>query len=66
VAKKAKIMFWNYPNNPTAGVCDLAYLEKSCAFAASTTFSLCMICLFGMTFDGYKAHSFLKYPAPKT
>jgi len=28
VAKKAKLMHINYPNNPTSASCDLAFFEK--------------------------------------
>src|SRR6185437_9494075 len=31
-ARKAKLMFLNYPNNPTAGICDLKFFEKAVAF----------------------------------
>lgn len=31
-AKKAKIMFLNYPNNPTGAVCEKKFLEKALAF----------------------------------
>jgi len=58
VADNAKLMFLNYPNNPTAGVCDLAYLEKAVKFAKKHNILLCHDLAYSeMTFDGYKAHS---------
>lgn len=33
VADKAKLMFLNYPNNPTGAVADVAFFEKAVAFA---------------------------------
>lgn len=66
VAKKAKIMFLNYPNNPTAAVCDLAYLEKAVAFAKKHDILLVHDLAYSeMTFDGYKAHSVLEVPGSK-
>ena len=33
IAAKAKMMFINYPNNPTGAICDRAFLEKVVGFA---------------------------------
>jgi LL-diaminopimelate aminotransferase len=58
VAKKAKLMFLNFPNNPTAAVCDLAYLEKAVQFAKKNDILLVHDLAYSeMTFDGYKAPS---------
>ncbi|MBY0357742.1 MAG: LL-diaminopimelate aminotransferase [Candidatus Obscuribacterales bacterium] len=66
IAKKAKIMFLNYPNNPTAAVCDLAYLEKAVAFARKHDILLVHDLAYSeMTFDGYKAHSVLEVEGAK-
>lgn len=66
IARKAKIMFLNYPNNPTAGVCDLSYLEKAVAFARKFDILLVHDLAYSeMTFDGYKAHSVLEVPGAK-
>ena len=32
IAKKAKLMFLNYPNNPTGAVCDLDFFKKAVDF----------------------------------
>lgn len=66
VAAKAKIMFLNYPNNPTAGVCDLDYLAKAVALAKKHGFLLVHDLAYSeMTFNGYKAHSIFEVPGAK-
>lgn len=66
VAQKAKIMFLNYPGNPTGAVCDLAYLEKAVAFARKHDILLVHDLAYSeMTFDGYVAHSVLEVPGAK-
>lgn len=58
VAEKAKIMFLNYPNNPTAAVADLAFYEKAVAFCKKYDILLAHDLAYSeMTFDGYKAYS---------
>jgi LL-diaminopimelate aminotransferase len=58
VARKAKIMFLNYPNNPTGAVCDLAYLEKAVAFARKYDILFVHDLAYSeMTYDGYEARS---------
>ena len=46
-ADKAKIMFVNYPNNPTSAVADESFFEKLVAFQKNTiwSFSLTMLIL---------------------
>jgi LL-diaminopimelate aminotransferase len=66
VARKAKIMFLNYPNNPTGGVCDLAYLEKAVAFARKYDILLVHDLAYSeMVYDGFVAHSVLEVPGAK-
>lgn len=58
VAEKAKIMFLNYPNNPTAAVADLAFYEKAVAFCRQHDILLAHDLAYSeMTFDGHKAYS---------
>lgn len=65
-AKKAKIMFLNYPNNPTAGVADLAFFEKAVAFCKKHNILLCHDLAYSeMTFDGYKAPSVFEISGAK-
>lgn len=66
VAKKTKLMFLNYPNNPTAGVADLAFFEKAVAFAKKHDILLCHDLAYSeMTFDNYKAPSILEVTGAK-
>lgn len=66
VAKQAKLLMINYPNNPTAGVADLAYFEKVVHFCRKHDILLCHDLSYSeMTFDGYKAPSILEVPGAK-
>ncbi len=66
VAKKAKIMFLNYPNNPTGAVCDLAYLEKAVAFARKHNLLFVHDLAYSeMAFDGYVPHSVFEVAGAK-
>lgn len=66
VAKKAKIILLNYPNNPTAGIADLSFFEKAVAFARKHDILLCHDLSYSeMTFDGYKAPSILQVKGAK-
>ncbi len=66
VAEKAKLMLLNYPNNPTAGVADLAFFEKAVAFAKKHDILFCHDLSYSeIHFDGYKAPSVLEVPGAK-
>jgi LL-diaminopimelate aminotransferase len=66
VLQKAKLLLLNYPNNPTAGVADLAFFEKVVAFAKKHQILFCHDLSYSeMTFDGYKAPSVLEIPGAK-
>jgi LL-diaminopimelate aminotransferase len=66
VCKKAKLILFNYPNNPTAGIADMAFFEKAVAFAKKHDILLCHDLSYSeMTFDGYKAPSILQVPGAK-
>lgn len=41
VAKQAKLLWLNYPNNPTGAVADLAFLEKAVSFAREHDLIVC-------------------------
>jgi LL-diaminopimelate aminotransferase len=63
VLAKAKMMFLNYPNNPTAAVADAAFFRKVVAFAKKHNIMVCHDYAYSeMTFDGYRAPSFLETP----
>jgi LL-diaminopimelate aminotransferase len=66
VVSKAKLLLFNYPNNPTAGVADLAFFEKAVHFAKKHNILLCHDLSYSeMTFDGYKAPSILEIKGAK-
>ena len=61
VARQAKVMWLNYPNNPTGAVADLAYFNQVVEFAKS--YDLAVLhdaCYTDVTFDGYRHPSFLQ------
>jgi LL-diaminopimelate aminotransferase len=66
VARKAKVFFLNYPNNPTAATADLAFFSDLVAFARrhgvlvvhDNTYS-------EIAYDGYRPPSFLEAPGAK-
>lgn len=66
IAQKAKIMFLNYPNNPTAAIADEAFYAKAIAFAKVNDIVICHDAAYSeIGFDGYKAPSFLQIPGAK-
>lgn len=66
VAKKSKIMFLNYPNNPTGAVADLEFFKKAVGFCKKYDILLCQDMAYSeMTYDGYKAPSVLQVEGAK-
>ena len=66
VAKKSKLMFLNYPNNPTGAVCDLEFLKKAVDFCKKYDILLCSDQAYcEMTYDGYVAPSVLQVEGGK-
>ncbi len=66
VARRAKILFLNYPNNPTAAVADLAFFEEAVAFCRRHDVLLCHDAAYSeITYDGYVAPSVLQVPGAK-
>jgi len=66
VARRARVMFLNYPNNPTAGTADLAFFAEAVGFAKrwdvlvvhDNTYS-------EIAYDGYRPPSFLEAPGAR-
>lgn len=57
----AKILFINYPNNPTAAVADKKFFKKVVDFASDAGMIVCHDNAYSeVTYDGYKAPSFLQ------
>ncbi len=66
IAKKSKIMFLNYPNNPTGAVADLDFYKKAVDFCKKYDILLCSDMAYSeMTYDGYKAPSVLQVEGAK-
>ena len=66
IAKKSKIMFLNYPNNPTGAVADLDFFKKAVDFCKKYDILLCSDMAYSeMTYDGYKAPSVLQVEGAK-
>ena len=66
IAKKAKIMFLNYPNNPTGAVCDLDFLKKAVDFCKKYDILLCQDMAYcEMTYDGYVSPSVFQVEGAK-
>jgi LL-diaminopimelate aminotransferase len=62
ITRKAKIMFLNYPNNPTAAVAPKEFIKEAVDFCIDNKIILAHDAAYSeITFDGYKAPSFLEY-----
>lgn len=60
-ARGSKMMFLNYPNNPTGSVMDKGALERIVDFAKENNIIVCYDNAYSeITFDGYKAPSILQ------
>jgi LL-diaminopimelate aminotransferase len=59
--EKVKMMFLNYPNNPTGATADKKFLKHAVEFALENNIILCYDNAYSeITFDGYKAPSILE------
>lgn len=66
VVRKAKLLWLNYPNNPTASVAPLEFFEKAVVFARKNDLLLCHDAAYSqVTYDGYHAASILEIPGAK-
>ncbi|UMZ73219.1 LL-diaminopimelate aminotransferase [Natranaerofaba carboxydovora] len=66
VAKKAKIMFLNYPNNPTAAIATEEFFKDVVEFCKKYNILVCHDSAYTeIGFDGYKAPSFLETEGAK-
>jgi len=61
IARKAKILWINYPNNPTAAVAELEFFKQVVAFAKKYDIAVCHDGPYTeVAFDGYRPVSFLE------
>ncbi len=66
IADKAKLMWLNYPNNPTGATAELDFFEKAVHFARQHNLAICHDAPYTeVAFDGYKPPSFLQAPGAK-
>lgn len=66
VAKRAKVLYFNYPNNPTAATAPREFFEEAVAFAQHYEIMLVHdLCYAELAFDGYHPTSLLEIPGAK-
>lgn len=66
IARKAKMLFLNYPNNPTGATATLEYFRSVLEFARKYDILICHDMAYSeMTYDGYVAPSFLEIEGAK-
>jgi LL-diaminopimelate aminotransferase len=66
VAKKAKLLFINYPNNPTSAVAEKSFFEEVVAFARRYEIIVCHDAAYSeIAFDGYQPPSFMEVEGAK-
>jgi LL-diaminopimelate aminotransferase len=66
IAKKAKLMFLNYPNNPTGAVVPDGFFERVVEFARAYEILVVHDQSYSeISYDGYRAPSFLATPGAK-
>jgi LL-diaminopimelate aminotransferase len=66
VANKAKLMWLNYPNNPTGAIAGLDFFERVVHFARKHGVAVCHDAAYTeVAFDGYKAPSFMQLAGAK-
>jgi LL-diaminopimelate aminotransferase len=65
-ARKAKLMFINYPNNPTGAVADIAFFSRVIEFARNYDILVCHDAAYTeLCYDGFRPPSFLATPGAK-
>ncbi|MDJ0737190.1 MAG: aspartate aminotransferase [Nostocaceae cyanobacterium] len=66
VAQQAKILYFNYPSNPTAATAPREFFEEIVAFARKYEIMLVHdLCYAELSFDGYQPTSLLEIPGGK-
>jgi len=66
VAGRTKIMFLNYPNNPTGAVAGVEFYRKAVDFAREYKILICHDAAYSdIAYDGYQPPSFLQFPGAK-
>ena len=66
VAQRSRLMWLNYPNNPTAAVADREFLERAVAFCQRHDIILCHDAPYSeIAFDGYRPLTLFEIPGAK-
>jgi LL-diaminopimelate aminotransferase len=66
IAQRARLMWLNYPNNPTAAVADREFLERAVAFCKRHDIVLCHDAPYSeIAFDGYRPLTLFEIPGAK-
>jgi LL-diaminopimelate aminotransferase len=66
VAQRARLMWLNYPNNPTAAVADRDFLERAVAFCRRYDIVLCHDAPYSeIAFEGYRPLTLFEIPGAK-
>jgi len=66
ISSKTKIIFINYPNNPTGAVADISFLKKSVDFAVKNDIIIISDMAYSeITFDNFKTHSIMEIDGAK-
>lgn len=66
VLKKAKLLWLNYPNNPTGAVAELDFFKRAVAFARQHDLAICHDGPYSeVAYDGYQAVSFMQAAGAK-
>ncbi len=66
VAQRAKLLWLNYPNNPTAAVATIDFFHRVVAFAKKNDLLVCHDAPYTeVAFDGYRPVSFMQVPEAK-
>lgn len=66
VLARTRLMFLNYPNNPTTATASPAFFAEACGFARRHGIIICHDASYlDITFDGYRAPSLLEIPEAK-
>ena len=66
IADRARLLYLNYPNNPTGATAQLEFFTKVVEFARRHHLIVCHDCAYSeVYFDGYRPPSFLQAPGAK-
>ncbi|WJI25086.1 aspartate aminotransferase [Thermosynechococcus sp. QKsg1] len=66
IARQAKVLYFNYPSNPTAAIAPRSFFEEVVAFARDYQILLVHdLCYAELAFDGYQPTSLLEIPGAK-